>query len=178
MPLELARRVVRLMAEVVATLRVHPERMEQALLGGFSQATDLAEHVMQSCGVDYRTAYLVVGRAVTRAGREGLRGVDLTGEMLDRAAVEQIGRPLGLSGSNLAAILDPRAIVQTRSAPGGAAPEVVTRMAAGCGEPAAPCGRAPARSARRTATPRHGLLRRAAEVAGTPARMCRRRSKR
>jgi argininosuccinate lyase len=134
--LELARRVVRLMAEVVATLRVHPERMEQALLGGFSQATDLAEHVMQSCGVDYRTAYLVVGRAVTRAGREGLRGVDLTGEMLDRAAEEQIGRPLGLTGADLSSVLDPRAIVQTRSAPGGAAPEVVERMAAGCADTA------------------------------------------
>src|SRR4030081_2118025 len=98
--LELARRVVRLMAEVVATLRVHPERMEQSLLQGFSQATDLAEHVMQSCGVDYRTAYLVVGRAVSRAGREGLRGVDITGEMLDQAALEQIGRRLGLAGSD------------------------------------------------------------------------------
>lgn len=164
--LELARRVVRLMAEVVATLRVHPERMEEALLGGFSQATDLAEHVMQSCGVDYRTAYLVVGRAVTRAGREGLRGIDLTGEMLDRAAVEQIGRPLGLSGRDLATILDPRAIVQTRSAPGGAAPEVVTRMAAGCDDAGRALGeRARAlRAAHRDAEA--GLLRRAAEVAG------------
>lgn len=164
--LELARRVVRLMAEVVATLRVHPERMEEALLGGFSQATDLAEHVMQSCGVDYRTAYLVVGRAVTRAGREGLRGIDLTGEMLDRAAVEQIGRPLGLSGRDLATILDPRAIVQTRSAPGGAAPEVVTRMAAGCDD----AGRALGERARALRTAHRdaeaGLLRRAAEVAG------------
>jgi argininosuccinate lyase len=163
--LELARRVVRLMAEVVATLRVHPERMEESLLQGFSQATDLAEHVMQSCGVDYRTAYLVVGRAVARAGREGLRGVDLTGEMLDRAAVEQIGRPLGLGGADLAAVLDPRAIVQTRSAPGGAAPEVVTAMAAGCADAARALGeRATSlRAAHREAEAR--LLRRAAEVA-------------
>jgi argininosuccinate lyase len=138
--MQLATRVVRLMAEVVATLRVHPERMEQALLQGFSQATDLAEHVMQSCGVDYRTAYLVVGRAVSRAGREGLRGIDLTGEMLDEAALEQIGRRLGLGGTDLRQVLDPRAIVQTRSAPGGAAPEVVTQMAAGCAEAARTLG--------------------------------------
>ena len=112
------------------------QRMEQALLSGFSQATDLAEHVMQTCGVDYRTAYLVVGRAVNRAGRGGLRGVDITGAMLDRAAQEQIGRPLGLTGADLRGVLDPRAIVQTRSAPGGAAPEVVERMAAGCADAA------------------------------------------
>jgi len=168
--LELARRVVRLMAEVVATLRVHPERMEQALLSGFSQATDLAEHVMQSCGVDYRTAYLVVGRAVNRAGREGLRGVDITGEMLDRAAQEQIGRPLGLAGADLSSVLDPRAIVQTRSAPGGAAPEVVERMAAGCADAAHALGARAAslRAAHRNAVDE--LIRRAGEVAGPGVR--------
>jgi argininosuccinate lyase len=167
--LQLATRVVRLMAEVVATLRVNPERMEQALLQGFSQATDLAEHVMQRCGVDYRTAYLVVGRAVSRAGREGLRGVDITGEMLDQAAQEQIGRSLGLAGGDLAEVLDPRAIVQTRSAPGGAAPEVVTRMAAVCAEAARALGdRAAAlRAAHRRAEA--GLLSRAAEEAGSAA---------
>ncbi|HEY2704281.1 MAG TPA: argininosuccinate lyase [Candidatus Dormibacteraeota bacterium] len=165
--MQLASRVVRLMAEVVATLGVHPERMEQALLQGFSQATDLAEHVMLSCGVDYRTAYLVVGRAVSRAGREGLRGIDITGEMLDAAAVEQIGRSLGLAGADLTEVLDPRAIVQTRSAPGGAAPEVVTRMAAGCAEAARTLG---ARAAALRADHRRAqedMLRLATEVAGS-----------
>jgi argininosuccinate lyase len=166
--LELARRVVRLMAEVVATLRVNPERMWQALLQGFSQATDLAEHVMQTCGVDYRTAYLVVGRAVSRAGCAGLRGVDITGDMLDEAADEQIGRRLGLSGRDLGEVLDPRAIVNTRSAPGGAAPAVVTEMAAGCREAA---GRLAARAAALREAQRRAeadLLRRAAEVAEGP----------
>ncbi len=165
--MQLATRVVRLMGEVVATLGVHPERMEQALLGGFSQATDLAEHVMLSCGVDYRTAYLVVGRAVSKAGREGLRGIDITGEMLDAAAVEQIGRSLGLAGTDLTEVLDPRAIVQTRSAPGGAAPEVVTRMAAGCAEAARTLG---ARAAALRADHRRAqedMLRLATEVAGS-----------
>jgi argininosuccinate lyase len=166
--LELARRVVRLMAEVVATLRVHPDRMLQALLQGFSQATDLAEHVMQTCGVDYRTAYLVVGRAVARAGRDGLRGVDVTGDMLDAAAREQIGRSLGLGGRDLREVLDPGAIVRTRSAPGGAAPQVVTEMAGGCAQAARSlAARAAAlRESHRRAEDE--LLRRAAEAAGQP----------
>ena len=130
--LDLAGRVTRLMSGVVATLEVHPERMWEVLLGGFSQATDLAEFVMESCDVDYRTAYLVVGRAVRGAGRQGLRGVDLTGELLDAAATEQLGRPLGLAGRDLSAVLDPRAIVRTRVASGGAAPAVVRDMAARC----------------------------------------------
>ena len=40
--------------------------MWASLESGFSQATDLAEFVMQTCGVDYRTAYVVVGAAVRR----------------------------------------------------------------------------------------------------------------
>jgi argininosuccinate lyase len=130
--LDLARRVTRLMIGVVSTLEVHPERMWTALLGGFSQATDLAEYVMETCHVDYRTAYLVVGRAVRAASRRGLRGVDLTGEMLEAAAMEQTGHALGLTACDLSTVLDPRAIVQTRVASGGAAPAVVRDMASRC----------------------------------------------
>jgi argininosuccinate lyase len=106
--------------------------MWESLLRGFSQATDLAELVMQTCAVDYRTAYNVVGAAVRAASRQGLRGVDLNGEMLDDAANEQIGHRLGLAGSNLGATLDPRSIVMSRLAQGGAAPQVVREMAVSC----------------------------------------------
>jgi argininosuccinate lyase len=130
--LELAARVTRLMGGVISTLRVRPERMWESLEAGFSQATDLAEFVMQTCGVDYRTAYRVVGTAVRDAARKGLRGIDLTGEMLDEAALGEIGRPLGLSGRSLEEVLDPRTIALGRNSPGGAAPEMVRGMAASC----------------------------------------------
>ena len=130
--LELAGKVTRLMAGVVATLQVHPERMWASLSSGFSQATDLAEFVMQSCGVDYRTAYVVVGAAVRRAADRGLRGIDLTAEMLEAAAQERLGHPLGIAGHDLTEVLDPRAIVATRCSTGGAAPGVVRTMAAEC----------------------------------------------
>ena len=130
--LDLALRTTRLSAGVMRTLRVNADRMWQALEGGFSQATDLAEYVMQTCGVDYRTAYQVVGIAVRTASREGLRGLDLDGARLDAAAVQYRGEPLGLTGHDLGAILDPRAVVATRTAPGGAAPQVVERMATDC----------------------------------------------
>jgi argininosuccinate lyase len=143
--LDAAAKVTRLMTGVMRTLHVNPERMWESLLSGFSQATDLAEFVMQTCGLDYRTAYRVVGATVRAASRQGLRGVDLTGAMLDVAAGELVGRPLGLAGRDLSAVLDPRAIVQTRVLPGGAAPEVVRAMAASCRESA----RAVAADARR-----------------------------
>ena len=42
--------------------RIVPDTIA-ALESGFCQATDLAEFVMQSCGLDYRTAYQIVGVA-------------------------------------------------------------------------------------------------------------------
>jgi argininosuccinate lyase len=130
--IELATQVTRLMGEVVATLYVDAERMLEQLEQGFSQATDLAEYVMVECEVDYRTAYSVVGRTVRTASERGLRGLDITGMMLDKAAEELLGHGLGLAGRDLSDVLDPRAIVRTRDAAGGAAPEVVRQMSLAC----------------------------------------------
>ncbi|HYT26735.1 MAG TPA: argininosuccinate lyase, partial [Actinomycetota bacterium] len=163
--LELAGRITRLATGVVASLAVNRERMREVLLSGFCQATDLAEFVMQACGVDYRTAYLVVGRAVRQASRQGLRGIDLTGELLDAAAREQLGRPLGLAGRDLAEVLDPRAIVLTRLAPGGAAPEVVRGMARSCTEAADRLLAVAAGHAERFRLAEEALLNQAREVA-------------
>jgi argininosuccinate lyase len=127
--LGLALRTTRLTTGVVRTLEVNMARMRAALESGFSQATDLAEYVMQTCGIDYRSAYRVVGDAVRRASAMGLRGSDIDGALLDASAAEIIGRPLGLTGHDLAAALDPWQIVVSRTTLGGAAPDEVTRMA-------------------------------------------------
>ncbi len=130
--LDLALRTTRLTDGVIRTLGVNAARMWEALDSGFCQATDLAEYVMQTCGLNYRTAYQVVGVAVRTAHGQGLRGVDLDGAMLDAAAVEHCGKGIGLTGRDLSEVLDPRRIVETRTAAGGAAPEVVERMAGNC----------------------------------------------
>ena len=72
--LELATRTTRLMAGVVRDLTVDAERMRAALYGGFAQAADLAEHLMATVRLDYRSAYDLVGAAVRRAAAEGLAG--------------------------------------------------------------------------------------------------------
>jgi argininosuccinate lyase len=168
--LDLALRTTRLTEGVIRTLQVNAERMWAALENGFSQATDLAEYVMLTCGLDYRTAYQVVGAAVRTAAAKGLRGLDLTGELLDQAAVEYAGRTLGLAGTDISEILDPRRIVETRTAPGGAAPEVVEQMAASCRERAGQLQTAA--HAQRVAfeEARRSLLATAAAIAAGPTR--------
>ena len=134
--LDLALRTTRLTNGVVRSLTVNRDRMWSSLESSFSQATDLAEYVMQTCQLDYRTAYQVVGIAVRQASRDGLRGVDLDGARLDAAALEYTGRPLGLAHQDLTEVLDPRRIVETRTLAGGAAPPVVEAMADDCGREA------------------------------------------
>lgn len=126
--LDLARRLTRLSRGVVATLRFNHRRMRQQLDGGFSQATDLAEFVMVTCGLDYRTAYQLVGTAVRRAAAAGRSGADIGPELLDEIAGDLLGHPLGLNARDLAAAMQPAAIVATRTAVGGAARGPVLEM--------------------------------------------------
>lgn len=134
-------RTTRLTSGVVRTLHVHPERLWSVLVGSFAQASDLAEYLLQSCTLDYRSAYHVVGHAVRTAVEQGLRGVDLDPAALDAAAVAVLGQPLGLDAGPLARVLDPREVVRSRTAAGGAAPAEVCRMATACASDATDLGR-------------------------------------
>lgn len=130
--LDLALRTTRLTNGVVRTLEVSAAQMWAAVESGFCQATDLAEYVMQACGLDYRTAYQIVGITVRIAHENGLRGIDIDGAMLDSAAQQHNGTSLGLTGVDISDVLDPRRIVETRTVTGGAAPDVVAGMAESC----------------------------------------------
>ncbi len=127
--MELAVRQIALTGGVIAGLEVDAEHMWAALERSFTQAADLAEHLMTQCSVDYRSAHTLVGAVVRTAATEGLRGVDITVAMLE-AAAKDLGIELDTSDLNLAAALDPKAIVSGRITQGGAAPESVRAMSA------------------------------------------------
>jgi argininosuccinate lyase len=130
--LDVAIRVTRLMAGVVRTLEVNVEQMARGLDAGYTQATDLSEFLVQSCGVDYRSAYEVVGRTVREASERGIAGRHITGAMLDEAAIAETGESWGLAAMDLTATLDPRLIIESRRATGGAAPAAVESMISQC----------------------------------------------
>jgi argininosuccinate lyase len=130
--LDLSIRVTRLMTGVVRTLRVNVERMAGGLDAGYTQATDLSEFIVQTCHVDYRSAYDVVGRTVREASGKGIPGASITGAMLDDAAIAETGHSWGLAGKDLTAALDPRRIIATRIGIGGAAPSAVESMIVQC----------------------------------------------
>ena len=150
--LDLAIRVTRLMTGVVGTLEVNVDQMAHGLDDGYTQATDLSEFIVQTCDVDYRSAYDVVGRTVRKASNEGIPGRQITGAMLDEAAIAVTGERLGLAATDLEPALDPRVIIETRRGTGGAAPAAVESMLAQCEKKADDLGSAVER--RRTALDR------------------------
>ncbi len=125
---ERARKMTKLTAGVVETLVVNEDRLLEELDRGFSQATDVAEELMVRCGLDYRRSYQVIGQAVRTLADEGRAARDLTPARVDAAARQVLGRPLTIDADDLAAALDPAAIVATRATSGGAAPEAVDEM--------------------------------------------------
>jgi argininosuccinate lyase len=90
--LELARKVVTLGAEVTRTLEVDRGALVAVAGHSFTGATDLADELVLRHGLDYRSAYRVVGRAVAAAVESGR--MSLTEEDLSHAATELLGEPL------------------------------------------------------------------------------------
>jgi argininosuccinate lyase len=164
--LDLALRVTRLMAGLVRTLQVNETRMSEELERGYTQATDLCEYITETCAVDYRTAYDVVGKTVRQAADRGIPGRRITGAMVDDVALAETGRAWGLAGRDLAPVLEPREIVATRRSLGGAAPESGVAMVRQCTEQVQSLEDEVERRRRRLDRAEQELLRRARELAG------------
>lgn len=68
---EMATGLVRLGAEVARDMEVDLEALARSAGAHFSMAADLAEQMVLTGGLDYRSAYRIVGRALAAADSEG-----------------------------------------------------------------------------------------------------------
>jgi argininosuccinate lyase len=117
---ELARKVVDLAAAVTESLCVDRAACAHALEASAALATDVAEVLSLECGLDYRSAYRVVGRAVAD-GALNARG-------LERAARDVLGRPVEIDAAKLERALDLDEALAARVVTGGAAPAPMAAM--------------------------------------------------
>lgn len=122
--------VARLMARVVEGMTLDAERMATAAREGFTVAADVSDVVAQHCGVDYRTAHHVVGRAVRDALESGTRPDDLTPADVAAAARAVGVEGLSIDAEVLADALDPAACARRRLQPGSSSPEAMAHMLA------------------------------------------------
>ena len=128
--LELAERVVHLASAVVETLQVHTDVLAAGAAAHFTGATDLAEELVLRAGLDYRSAYRVVGRAVADAIEDGRPAI--TAADVSRSAGLVLGPEcvIAISSAQVAAAQDPEQVLRTRTAIGGSSPERVRQHAA------------------------------------------------
>jgi len=101
---------------LVATMRVKKEQMARAARGGFTNATDLADYLVQK-GVPFREAHEIVGRAVAYC-------LDCQ-KSLDELSLEELRGFSSVIESDVYAAIDVAHCVAARRVTGGPAPEAV-----------------------------------------------------
>jgi argininosuccinate lyase len=123
-------RALRLLAGIVSTMHVDAAQMRRQASAYWDQAPDLAAVLVQERGLNWRMAHQVVGILVRLAEEAGIAPAEATPDLLDRAAVLFLGRPVGLSAAALARALDAAACVRTRTATGSPGPDEMRRQIA------------------------------------------------
>ncbi len=127
--LELADESLAMVTSLLPCLTVDAPRMQAAVAGNYSLATDLADALAQDSGLPYRQVYHLVGDWV-KAAIAAERSFDaLSAAELVAFAAER-GLTLALSQAAYAAIVDPLRAVSRRRNAGSPAPERVLEMLA------------------------------------------------
>lgn len=120
-----ARVSTHLLADMLGSAAFNTERMREEAGRGFSTATELADTLVRSYGLPFRTAHNIVGRAVQKG--------DLSLATLETAA-QEIGKvslkKKGLTQKKIDEVLDAEYSVAIRTAPGGPAPATVKKAIA------------------------------------------------
>jgi argininosuccinate lyase len=129
---DMGTRLLGLAAGVVGSLAPNEEALARRAREGFAQATDLAEAITLETGLDYRSSYRVVGRAVARAIEAGKGPDALDAGVLDRAAQEVLGEPLSVPDPVVAGALDAASGVRARTTPGATAAQSMSTMIGDC----------------------------------------------
>jgi argininosuccinate lyase len=115
---------LRMIPGIMKTLRVDEGRNEELAGDFWSGAADLAAAIVAERGLPWRTAHQIVATLVRLAISEGRKPREVTGEYLDRAAVEyqDYGETLGLGTETIQRAMNPREMVNRRTLVGGPAP--------------------------------------------------------
>jgi len=125
------RSVFRLLANVLGTAEVNRELLLERARASFANMTELADLLVREAGLPFRTAHRVVAALVKAAEARGIRDVrQVDPGMVEEAAQQVLGRPLGVPAERLREALDPVHFVAVRTVRGGVAPAEVQRMLA------------------------------------------------
>jgi argininosuccinate lyase len=110
-----------LLIDMLSSATFDTARMKEEAGKGFSTATELADSLVRTYGLPFRTAHTIVGRAVQKG--------DLSLSTLEEAAREVGGGislvEKGLTQQNIDEVLAVRYSIALRKVPGGPAPSAI-----------------------------------------------------
>lgn len=108
---------LQLMAPMIATMKVNSGRMRQAVSQDFSNATDIADYLVNK-GVPFRQAHEIIGKLVLHCIENGKYLLDLR--------LEEFTHFSKLFGDDIYQVLQPEHVVNARNVYGGTAANQVT----------------------------------------------------
>jgi argininosuccinate lyase len=123
-----AARALDLAAGLLETARFDTELMEERAHSNFLTVTELADVLVRSSGISFRTAHEIVSMAVKQAGhRDGSSDPQTIIDGVERAYPQVTGKAMGIAQQLLHRALDPRHFVDVRKTPGGPCAEVLAQ---------------------------------------------------
>ncbi|WP_079909757.1 argininosuccinate lyase [Paenibacillus sp. 32352] len=126
--LEVLDNVYRLLAAVIGTMDVNKEVLRKRTEGSFATVTELADTLVRTDGLTFRTAHHIVSGVVHKALAADLAANEITLAMVNEVALGIIGREVSLDEPMLRQALDPVHFVAIRDLPGGPNPSEIQRM--------------------------------------------------
>ncbi len=126
--LETAAEILQLYGAVIETLQVNVDHLRARATAGFTTVTELADTLVRHCKLPFREAHGIVSALVSYALAKDLAPDDLTAATLRELAKGEFDLDVELSEDLLKEALDPRAFVEARSLPGGAAPTATSQV--------------------------------------------------
>lgn len=126
--LDLLEKLCRLLACVIGTAEVNKKVLRDRAKASFATVTELADTLVRTDGLSFRTAHHIASEVVKIALTQGIGVHEVSLSLVNEAANDVFGKPLKLDEAKLQESLDPDNFVKIRSLPGGPNPDEVRRM--------------------------------------------------
>jgi argininosuccinate lyase len=107
--------------DLLPALGVRVDRMAEMAGAYWAQATDLAAAIVRERSMGWRSAHQIVGLLCRLAEERNIAPAETTPELLDEAAVDYMGEPVGLSQATITTALDAHQFPARRTLYGGPA---------------------------------------------------------
>lgn len=119
---------LKLLGDIIREIEIDKEKALQKCRENFSTVTDLADALVEKCGLAFREAHTIVGEVVREAMEKGLVSTMITADMVESAAIRAVEKEVRLGDEDVVEALDPRKAVGRRGLTGGPSPEQTRGM--------------------------------------------------